>query len=80
MINKLIKTIMAKKTVSTETKKTEVPAIAVEQTKKTEVSDELTQEILDKAISIHNVSSSSNLPWEEISQEERWNHIKEARK
>lgn len=43
------------------------------------VGDELTQEILDKAISIHSVSSSSNLPWDEITQEERYEFIKQAK-
>ncbi len=38
--------------------------------------DELTQDVLDKAVSI---AEKENKVWDEITQEERWDYIKEAR-
>ena len=88
MINKLIQTIkaMAKnKPVSKEETKTKpkAPETKVEQpkaeklTKSKEVSDELTQRTLDAAIEL---AANEGKTWDKISQEERWNYIKEARK
>lgn len=87
MFDKLIKKIktMAKNRNAPEKEiEKEVPSNEVEQTeteesaktKSSEVSDELTQDVLEKAISI---AKNANKNWDDITQEERWKCIKQAR-
>ena len=86
MFDKLIKKIktMAKKNAPEKEIEKEAPLNEVEQTeteevsktKSSEVFDELTQEVLDIATS---KAESEGKVWDEITQEERWEYIKQAR-
>jgi len=64
-----------KKIISNEETAAPLKSVKKTETKITEVSDELTQDTLSKAIA---KAESEGKIWDEITQEERWAYIKEA--
>ncbi len=81
MFSKFIQKIkqMAKNRNVSNEETTQAPETTVEQTETTNeinLTPELTQDVLDKAISI---AKNGGKEWEEITQEERWDYIKQAR-